>query len=137
MTKIITFLAAGAIGFAPAIALAAPGGGNGGGSGMHGPTMSAPSMSGPAAHTAPATPNSPTGNGGGYNHLNSPQHATGQPMASCETTGSPPGNSANAPGSAFADGGTAGSKYAGEQPQNSRNTASVSQYDVACANQPH
>jgi len=136
MTRIITLLAAGTIGLAPAIAMAAPGGGNrGGGPGMHGPAMSAPTMTAPM--TAPATPRSPTGNGGGYNHLNSPQHATGQPMQSCETTGSPPGHSANAQGSAFADSGTAGSKYAGEQPQNSRNTASVSQYDVACANQPH
>jgi hypothetical protein len=95
---------------------------------MHGP---------PTTTTTTTAPTSPTGNGGGYNHQNSPQHATGQPMASCETTGSPPGHSADAPGSAFAENGTAGSKYAGEQPQNSRNTASVSQYDVACANQPH
>ena len=88
--------------------------------------------------TTAATPNSPTGNGGGYNHMNSPQHTTGQPMQSCETTGSPPGNAGTAPGSAFnQDGGTAGGKYAGEQPQNSRNTASTSQYDVACTNQPH
>jgi hypothetical protein len=70
--------------------------------------------------------------------MNSPRHATGQPMQSCETTGSPPGGSGTAPGSAFnQNGGTAGGKYAGEQPQNSRNTASTSQYDVACANQPH
>jgi len=33
------------------------------------------------------------------------------------------------------EGSTAGSHYAGSAPQNSRNTASVSQYDVACANQ--
>jgi hypothetical protein len=39
----------------------------------------------------------------------------------------------SAPGSAFNPDGTAGTKYAGQQPQNSRNTASVSQYDVACA----
>jgi len=94
-------------------------------------------MHGPA-NAPTATPTSPTGNGGGYNHLNSPAHATGQPSQSCETTGSPPGHSGTAPGSAFnQNGGTAGSKYAGEQPQNSRNSASVSQYDVACANQPH
>lgn len=88
--------------------------------------------------TTSATPTSPTGNGGGYNHLNSPQHTTGQPMQSCETTGSPPGGSGTAPGSAFnQNGGTAGSNYAGEKPQNSRNTASTSQYDVACTKQPH
>ncbi|WP_344699877.1 hypothetical protein [Sphingomonas limnosediminicola] len=128
--SLITVMVAGAFAVAPAITFAAPPGGAppGGGAAMHGPTST----------TTPTTTQSPTGNGGGYNHLNSPQHATGQPMQSCETTGSPPGNSGTAPGSAFnQDGGTAGSKYAGEQPQNSRNTASVSQYDVACANQPH
>jgi hypothetical protein len=121
-------MAAGAIATAPAVALAAPGGGAPpGGAAMHGPSS-----------TTTTTTQSPTGNGGGYNHMNSPQHATGQPMQSCETTGSPPGNAGSAPGSAFnQDGGTAGSKYAGEQPQNSRNTASVSQYDVACSHQPH
>ena len=121
-------MAAGAMVIAPAIATAAPGGmaGNrGGDAAMHGPTS-----------TAPVTTTSPTGNGGGYNHTNSPQHVTGQPMQSCETTGSPPGGSGSAPGSAFS-GGTADEKYAGTQPQNSRNAASVSQYDVACANQPH
>jgi len=118
--------AAAALAIAPALAAAAPPSGSP--SEVHGP---------PTTTTATPTP-SATGNGGGYNHLNSPQHATGQPMQSCETTGSPPGHSGTAPGSAFnQDGGTAGSKYAGEQPQNSRNTASVSQYDTACANQPH
>src|SRR5258706_3857531 len=58
---------------------------------------------------------------------------TGQPNPNCETLGNQPGNSMNAPGSAFNPDGTAGTKYAGQQPQNSRNTASVSQYDVACA----
>ena len=121
-------MAAGAIAIAPAVAPAAPpGGAPPGGTAMHGPSS-----------TTTTTTQSPTGNGGGYNHMNSPQHATGQPMQSCETTGSPPGNAGSAPGSAFnQDGGTAGSKYAGEQPQNSRNTASVSQYDVACSHQPH
>jgi hypothetical protein len=92
---------------------------------------------GAQVHSAPATPHSATGNGGGYNHMNSPQHVTGQPSQSCETTGSPPGNSSSAPGSAFNPDGTAGSRYAGSAPQNTRNTASVSQYDVACSNQPH
>jgi hypothetical protein len=57
---------------------------------------------------------------------------TGQPNKSCEQTPNTPGSSASAPGSAFNPTGKAGSVYAGEQPQNSRNTASVSQYDVAC-----
>jgi hypothetical protein len=122
-------MAAGAMAMAPAIALAAAPGG--GGPAAHGPTASAP-----AAKTAPATPSSPTGNGGGYNHTNAPQHATGQPDQSCETTGSTPGKSASAPGSAFNPDGKAGTQYAGEKPQNSRNTASVSQYDQACAKQP-
>jgi len=58
---------------------------------------------------------------------------TGQPNQSCETTPNTPGHSATAPGSAFNPSGKSGTVYAGEQPQNSRNTASVSQYDVACA----
>jgi hypothetical protein len=58
---------------------------------------------------------------------------TGQPNQSCETTPNTPGNAASAPGSAFNPSGRAGSVYAGEQTQNSRNTASVSQYDAACA----
>jgi hypothetical protein len=61
---------------------------------------------------------------------------TGQPNQSCETTPNTPGNSATAPGSAFNPSGKAGTVYAGEQPQNSRNSASVSQYDVACT-RPH
>lgn len=70
--------------------------------------------------------------------LNGPT-TTGQPSQDCEDliatgAGSDPGKSADNGHSAF--GGSAGDVYAGSQPQNSRNTASVSQYDVACANQP-
>jgi hypothetical protein len=67
----------------------------------------------------------------------SPSH-TGQPNQSCgsATALNTPGNAASASGSAFNPDGKAGTVYAGEQPQNSRNTASVSQYDVACAHQP-
>jgi hypothetical protein len=62
---------------------------------------------------------------------------TGQPNQSCGSATAPntPGNAAQAPGSAFNPDGRAGTVYAGEQPQNSRNTASVSQYDVACFHQ--
>src|SRR5881394_1286679 len=62
---------------------------------------------------------------------------TGQPNQSCGSATAPntPGNAASAPGSAFNPDGKAGTVYAGEQPQNSRNTASVSQYDVACSHQ--
>jgi hypothetical protein len=62
---------------------------------------------------------------------------TGQPSQDCEMLvelgmGSTPGQSADARGSAFNPDGVSGTKYAGEQPQNSKNSASVSQYDVAC-----
>ena len=60
---------------------------------------------------------------------------TGQPSQMCLSGAAPgePGNAASAPGSAFNEnGGIAGSMYAGSQPQNSNNPASVSQYDVAC-----
>jgi hypothetical protein len=59
----------------------------------------------------------------------------GQPSQTCLSSTAPnePGNAANASGSAFNEnGGTAGSMYAGSQPQNSNNAKSVSQYDVAC-----
>jgi hypothetical protein len=62
--------------------------------------------------------------------------AAGQPNQSCQAfpASDTPGNSAGAPGSPFG-GGVADSHYAGSQPQNSKNPASVAQYDVACANQ--
>ena len=60
---------------------------------------------------------------------------TGQPNQSCQVTTTTPGNAASAPGSAFNPSGNAGTHYAGQQPQNSKNPTSVSQYDVACANQ--
>ncbi|WP_327284010.1 hypothetical protein [Streptomyces sp. NBC_01205] len=60
----------------------------------------------------------------------------GQPGASCEglADSARPGHSASARGSAFNEDGIAGTHYAGEQPQNSNNPRSVSQYDVACLN---
>ena len=58
--------------------------------------------------------------------------STGQPNQSCQAEPSTPGHSANAPGSAFNTNGNAGTHYAGQQPQNSRNPKSVAQYDVAC-----
>ena len=62
----------------------------------------------------------------------------GQPNQSCGSDAAPntPGNAATAPGSAFNPDGHAGTVYAGEQPQNSNNPHSVSQYDVACFQQP-
>jgi hypothetical protein len=63
---------------------------------------------------------------------------TGQPGVECGSATAPntPGQSASAAGSPFNEQGRAGQVYAGEQPQNSRNTASISQYDSACAHQP-
>ena len=58
--------------------------------------------------------------------------ATGQPNQSCEDQTTRPGNASTAPGSAFNPDGVSGGVYAGEQPQNSTNPNSVSQYDVAC-----
>jgi len=67
-----------------------------------------------------------------------PTHPTGQPNQTCGSASAPntPGNAASAPGSAFNPDGKAGTVYAGQQPQNSRNSASVAQYDVACSHQP-
>jgi hypothetical protein len=66
-------------------------------------------------------------------------NTTGQPNQSCSAQPSTPGNAKSAPGSAFNPAGTAGGVYAGQQPQNSKNLVSVSQYDVACfqVSQPH
>ena len=58
---------------------------------------------------------------------------TGQPNQSCEEQPTRPGHASTAKGSAFNPDGVAGTKYAGQQPQNSNNPNSVSQYDVACA----
>ncbi len=65
--------------------------------------------------------------------------STGQPGQSCQVTTTTPGQAMSAPGSAFNPGGVAGGVYAGTQPQNSNNTHSVAQYDVACFQntQPH
>ena len=79
----------------------------------------------------PGNSQGPT-NGVGWDHLNS-GNAFGQPGFECEDAR--PGNAEFASGSAFNPDGNAGTHYAGEQPQNQRNTASVSQYDTACMHQ--
>ncbi len=56
----------------------------------------------------------------------------GQPNQSCQAEPLTPGQASTAPGSAFNPNGTAGTVYAGQQPQNSVNPNAVSQYDVAC-----
>jgi hypothetical protein len=99
-------------------------------------------ISAPSLVSAQTAPGNGQYNGQGYWHDNS-GNAYGQPNQSCQdinggNTGSfYPGNASSAPGSAFNEtNGNAGGMYAGSQPQNSRNSASVSQYDVACSNQP-
>jgi len=59
---------------------------------------------------------------------------TGQPSQECGDSAAlnRPGHAELALGSAFNPDGIAGTHYAGEQPQNSNNPHSVSQYDVAC-----
>ncbi|MBB6411317.1 adenylate cyclase [Mesorhizobium sangaii] len=64
----------------------------------------------------------------------------GQPSQTIGTTATgsaTPGHASSAPGSAFNQEGNAGTRYAGEQPQNSNNPKSVSQYDVAGFQQSH
>lgn len=69
--------------------------------------------------------------------------ATGMKGQPSQTIGTPqtgsitPGHASTAPGSAFNPNGNAGTHYAGEQPQNSKNPKSVSQYDQAGFQQSH
>src|SRR6266852_3899814 len=65
--------------------------------------------------------------------------STGQPSQSCGSMTAPstPGKAISAPGSAFNPSGKAGTVYAGQQPQNSKNPKSVAQYDVACFQVSH
>jgi hypothetical protein len=91
----------------------------------------------PATLAAQTAPGQGQFNGTGWDHMNGPA-TTGQPGADCEELiasgeGAFPGHAGENGHSAF--GGSAGDVYAGSQLQNSRNTASVSQYDVACLNQ--
>lgn len=64
--------------------------------------------------------------------------STGQPGVECGDEDAPnsPGQAATAPGSAFNGDGTAHGVYAGEQDVNTRNLATVSQYDAACQLHP-
>jgi len=73
----------------------------------------------------------------------SPAHDTGQPSLECEDAGegAAPGSQSGrepGPGSPFQEDSVSGSHYAGEQPGiNDKNTASSSQYDVACFRPQH
>ncbi len=62
---------------------------------------------------------------------------TGQPGQDCGSIGVTPGHAVSSPGSAFNPDGKAGTVYAGQQPQNSKNPVSASQYDVACFQVSH
>ena len=133
MTRSMLLLAAGAMALSPTTILAAPSNGQGAAA-----TQSAAAQ--PAAQQAPTTQSSSgqgSTNGAGWDHQNGPD-STGQPGAECgdEDALFSPGNASTAPGSAFNEDGTAHGVYAGEQDQNSRNTASVAQYDTACLRGP-
>lgn len=125
MKVAISLITAGAMVMSSSILLAKPGQAGTATEKMRGHTE----VLSPTTHTSRGSTN-----GVGWNHMNGPTR-TGQPGVECEDIR--PGRSASAPGSAFNEDGKAGTRYAGEQPQNSRNTASVSQYDIACLNQPH
>jgi hypothetical protein len=71
----------------------------------------------------------------------SPSHETGQPGVECEDEGAiAPGTQSGrdpGPGSPFQEDSVSGSHYAGEQAGiNDKNTASSSQYDIACFGGP-
>jgi hypothetical protein len=71
----------------------------------------------------------------------SPAHETGQANVECEDFGedAAPSQSGHepGPGSPFQEDSISGAHYAGEQDGiNNKNTASVSQYDIACAKGP-
>jgi hypothetical protein len=119
MKRIIIGIGALALSLSSGAALA--GHGHGGGAGNMMPAAN--STTSPASQ--PTTPSGQT-------------RGKGQPNQSCGSLTAPntPGNAASAPGSAFNPDGNAGQQYAGEQPQNSKNPTSVSQYDSACAHQP-
>jgi len=89
-------------------------------------------MISPALALAQTAPGQGQYNGTNYWHTNGPA-STGQPGVECDEVGEAPGHTEDARGSPFSEESVSGSHYAGEQPQNSRNSASVSQYDNACA----
>lgn len=70
----------------------------------------------------------------------SPNHETGQPSVECEEGGTAPSQSGRepGPGSPFLnEDSVAAAHYAGHQPGiNDKNTASNSQYDIACFRGP-
>jgi hypothetical protein len=95
-------------------------------------------LSGPLFAAGPGGGHAGSSTGTSTNASTGTPKAFGQPNQSCgsDTAPNTPGDAFFAPGSAFNPFGIAGTQYAGQQPQNSNNPAAVSQYDVACANQP-
>lgn len=128
MRRAIINAAMGAVLLAAPAAVLAAGGHGGMGGGMGGGMAGVHSSMSSGTHGL--TPTTPTSN-----TVRGPSQ-TGQPKQSCQAganyPANTPGSSFNAPGSAFNPSGVADSKYAGTQPQNSGNTASVAQYDAAC-----
>jgi hypothetical protein len=131
---------AGVVGLLAAASVAAAAGGRGGGGHI---TMTP--MTSTGGHISTMTTTSTSSGAIGPNGAGTPPwmtaqlgptHPTGQPSQSCGSADAMtrPGNAMNAPGSAFNPMGQAGSVYAGQQPQNSKNVSSVAQYDVACFN---
>lgn len=131
--SISTIAFAAALAAATSLAVAAPRSGGGGGMGGMG-GLAGGRMAGPSASSA-----GPQRQATGTNATNNGISRHGQPSQSCQAAANypadTPGNAFNSPGSAFDPNGKADSKYAGTQPQNSKNPKSVAQYDVACTNQ--
>ena len=102
-----------------------------------GATSLAPALAAPRGGASGGAQTGSTANTSATAPMHGPS-TTGQPKQTCGSATAPqtPGQAASAPGSAFNPNGQAGSVYAGQQTQNSRNTASSSQYDVACSHQP-
>lgn len=99
-------------------------------------TMGAVALAFAPAASAQTPPGQGYINGQNYWHSTGPDPTqVGQPGADCEDLiasgdGSAPGKAGENGSSAF--GGSAGDVYAGSQPQNMRNSVSVSQYDTGC-----
>lgn len=121
-----------ALAISASAAFAGPHAGGGGGMGGAG-------LSGPHAVQPMASGSGPQREATGTNTSNNGISRHGQPSQTCQNAANypadTPGNTFNSPGSAFDPNGKADSKYAGTQPQNSKNPKSVAQYDVACSNQ--
>ena len=138
LKPVVAIAAACALSLASAAALAA-GGTRGGGAPAGDMTRAGATSAHAAAHATmhPGTPAETSRPTPTTAKATTKAHTTGQPNASCEDNPNQPGHSISAPGSAFNPDGVAGKHYAGEQPQNSKNPNSVSQYDVACTRPQH